>query len=457
MRLTSTLSRLARLLAALALLMTMASPAAAQSILRDAETEALLQDMLDPLVEAAGMRPGQVDVRLINDNSINAFVAGGQRIYVHTGLINAADNANEVQGVLAHELGHITGGHINRFSEGVGKATKIQLLSALLAAAAGAAGGGEAAMGILQAGQRAALGSFLAFTRVQEASADAAGAQFLSDAGISGRGSIAFFERLQALEYRRGIERTDDMEFVRTHPLSTNRIARLREDYVVDPAWDTPSDPQIEHRFALAKAKLFGFIARPERTYGFFPEERQDAMALYARAYAYHQDAHIDRALAEADRLIEIEPANPYFLELKGQILLESGRVDDALAPLREATRLTGANPLIASMFGHALLATEDRAHLDEAEQVLRAAVGRDRENPFAWYQLGVVYGQRGDVPRARLASAEQQILMRNPQQALVNAQAAENALPVGSPDWLRAQDVGLQARAQIEQARDRR
>lgn len=434
-------------------------PAAAQrgfSVLRDAETEVLMQDMVDPLADAAGLGEGAVDVVLINDNSINAFVAGGQRIFVHSGLLNAADTANEVQGVLAHELGHITGGHINRFSEGAGNATKITLLSALLAVGAALAGGGEAAMGIMAAGQQAAMGSFLAFSRVQEASADAAGAQYLSDAGISARGSLTFFEKLQSYEFRRGISQDNEREYSRTHPLSGNRLARLREEYTRDAAWEKPDDPQLQARFERVKAKLYGYLAPSERTLQAFPPYMTGVPARYARAYAYNKAAMIDQAIAEADGLLAIAPEDPYFLELKGQILLESGRVAEALPPLREAFRLTGSNPLIASMLGHALIATEDPSHLDEAEAVLRAAIGRDRRNPFAWYQLGVVYGQRGDIPRARLASAEQQIMSGNPQGALINAGAAENSLPVGSTDWIRAQDVQLQARGMLEMMRDR-
>jgi len=458
-RSTKRLARLlANLLAIVAVMAMVSQPVAAQSIsiLRDAETEALLQDMVDPLAEAAGLREGAVEVVLVNDNSINAFVAGGQRIFVHSGMLNEADDAGEVQGVLAHELGHITGGHINRRSEGAGNAMRITLLSALLAAAAAFAGGGEAAMGVLAAGQQAAMGSFLSFSRTQEASADAAGAQYLSDAGISGRGSLSFFERLQSFEFRRGISQNQEREYGRTHPLSGNRIARLREDYVVDPAWDTPTDPDLQRRFERAKAKLYGYLAPPDRTLIAYPTYLTDVPARYARAYAYHKDARIEQALAEVDALIALEPDNPYFLELKGQVLLESGRVQEALPPLREATRLSGANPLIASILGHALIATDDPANLDEAERVLRAAIGRDRENPFAWYQLSVVYGQRGDTPRARLASAEQQIMAGNPQGALMNASAAERALPSGSPDWIRAQDVQLQARAQLERLAER-
>ncbi|MXO94578.1 M48 family metalloprotease [Erythrobacter arachoides] len=450
----------ARAIAALALFGLVAQPVAAQSqgpsVLRDAETEALLQDLVDPLAEAAGLGEGAVDIVLINDPSMNAFVAGGQRIYVHSGTLGNADSVGEVQGVLAHELGHITGGHINRMSEGVGNATRITLLSTLLAVGAALAGAGEAAMGIMGAGQTAAMGNFLAFSRTQEASADAAGAQYLAEAGISGRGSLAFFERLQNYEFRRGISQNRDNEYARSHPMTGQRLATLREGYVADPAWAVADDAGLQQRFERVQAKLFGYLAEPDRTLQFFPETMTGVPARYARALAYHKDARMDLALAEIGSLVADEPDNPYFLELEGQILLESGRVPQALEPLREATRLTGSNPLIASLLGHALLATENPANLDEAESVLRAAVGRDHENPFAWYQLGVVYGQRGDFARARLASAEQQIMSGNPQGAMVNAQAAEAALPVNTPDWIRAQDVQLQARGMLERMAER-
>ena len=448
----------ARLLAIMALLsFGVAQPVAAQSILRDAETEELLQDMLDPLAEAAGLGEGAVEVVLLHDNSVNAFVAGGQRIYIHSGLINEADTANEVQGVLAHELGHITGGHINRYSEGAGNATKITLLSTLAAIGAALAGAGDAAMGVMALGQQAAMGNFLAFTRVQESSADAAGAQYLSDAGITGKGSLEFFRKLQSFEYRRGYSQDKDAEFARTHPLSGTRISNLEEGYRADPAWDAPPNSDIQRRFEAIKAKLFGYLAKPSRTFNAYPDYMTSVPARYARAYAYHQEALVDKAMAEADALLEMEPDNPYFLELKGQILLESGRPEESLEPLRRAVELTNSNPLIAGSFGHALIATEDPANLDEAEKVLRASVGRDRENPFAWYQLGVVYGQREEFPQARLASAEQQILSGNPQAALQSAEAAQQGLARGSPDWIRAQDVSLQARAQIERAAERR
>ena len=442
---------LARLFAILAAAMLAAQPVAAQSILRDAETEAFLDEISAPLVEAAGLEPENVDIVLINDPSINAFVAGGQIVYIHSGLIDAADTAEEVQGVIAHELGHITGGHILRYDEGMASASRISLLSLIAGIGAALAGAGEAAMGIMAAGQQAAMGKFLAFSRTQESSADFAGAEYLSKAGISGRGSLAFFGKLLNQEYRYGYSQSDEAGFYRTHPLSGDRISALREVYEKDPAWDRPANARNQANFERVKAKLVGYIAKPSATLRDYPESDRTVPALYARAYAYHQNARVDRALDAADQLLAKDPDDPYFLELKGQVLLESGRPLEALEPLRRATALTNAEPLIASLFGHALIATEDDANFAEAERVLRAAVGRDRRNPFAWYQLGVVYAARGDTPRARLASAEQQVMSGQYGLALRSAQAAEHGLERGTPDWIRAQDIGMQARALLE------
>ncbi len=448
---------LARLTAIAAALQIAIQPVAAQSVLRDAETEQLLQDMVNPIAEAAGLGKGNVEIVLLQDNSINAFVAGGQRIYIHSGLIEAADTANEVQGVMAHEMGHITGGHIIRSSEGASTATGITIVSLLLGVAAMAAGAGEAGMGIMAAGQQAAMGKYLAFSRAQESSADAAGVQFLSKAGISGRGSISFFKKLQNQEFRYGVSQSDDAAYSRTHPLTGDRIANLERDYKQDPAWNKPDDPVLQERFVRAKAKLYGYLADPKATLRAFPVTMTSVAARYARAYAYHKDAQVDKALAETEALVAIDPTDPYFLELEGQILLESGRPKDAIEPLRKATQLSGNAPLIATTFGHALIATENPANYEEAEKVLKTAVGRDRLNPFAWYQLGMVYAARGDMPRARLASAEQQVMSGNMMEALRSAEAAELGLPNGSPDWLRAQDIALQAQAELERSKKHR
>ncbi len=426
-----------------------AQPAMAQSILRDAETEAFFDEISAPLIQAAGLDPNNVDIVLINDKSINAFVAGGQAVYIHSGLIEAADTANEVQGVIAHELGHVVGGHAVRFNEGLAPATGITIASLILAAAAIAAGAGEAGAGILSAGQAAAYGKLLAYTRGQEGVADASGAKYLSAAGITGKGSIAFFKKLQNFEFRLGLPQEDS--YNRTHPLSGERISVLQDTYQVDPAWNTPVDAKWQADFLRIKAKLRGFIADPNITLRNYPDSNQSVPARYARAYAWHKSAYPQKALGEAQSLLTGAPNDPYFLELYGQILLESGRPADAVAPLRRATSITNNQPLIAGIFGHALIESDDKSNLEEAERVLKAAVTKDNQNPFAWYQLGVVYERRGDTPRAALASAERYLMEGAPQFALPNAQTAMAGLPEYTPDWIRAQDVNLVAQAQLE------
>ena len=439
---TARLSRLVQLLMlGLVLFFAAARPAAAQSLLRDSETELLFKQISDPLIKGAGLDPKSVKVVLINDPEINAFVAQGQVVYIHSGLLTATDNVNQLQGVIAHELGHVAGGHAIRIYDGVGKATAITILSLVLGAAAMAVGAGDAGMGILAAGQQVATGSFLAFTRAQESSADLAGAKYLSAAGVSGKGSIEFFKKLQNQEYRLAIYAKDSYD--RTHPLSSERIAALTEIYKKDPAWNRPIDPALEARFERVKAKLIGYVT-PKQAVNFYPETDQSVPAHYARAYAYHLGAYPDKAEHEADALIATAPDDPFFLELKGQILLEGGKPKEAIAPLRKAVANAPDQPMIAVMLGHALIASEDRKNFAEAKQVLKSAVNRDNDNPFAWYQLGIVYDREGDEPRAALATAERNNLEGKNKLALASAKMAMAGLPPGTPDYLRAQDIAM-------------
>jgi len=433
----------------------MAQPAVAQQILRDAETEALMRDAAAPLIRAAGLDDKNVQILVINDPSINAFVAGGQIVWMHSGLLTGADNLNQVQGVIAHELGHIEGGHILRSTEGIKQATGITIVSLLLGAAAIAAGAGEAGMGIMGLGQQAAMGNFLSFSRTQESSADLAGARYLHDSGISGKGSVDFFKKLQNLEYRYAIPQTDS--YGRTHPLSGERISVLTEIYTKDPAWSSVTPPTLEARFQRVRAKLFGFVSDPPDTLRRYPVTDQSAPAHYARAYAYHKGAYPEQAVREVDALLASDPHDPYYLELKGQVLLESGRPKEAIAPLREAVAKTGNQPLISSLLGHALLATEDDSVLDEAERVLRSAITRDTENPFAWYALGTVYARKGDNARAALATAERYQMEGQNALALRHADIALAGIKPGTADYLRAQDIAMVSRSALERTKKRR
>ena len=448
-------SRLARLLM-LALVLTFAAarPAAAQTVLRDSETELLFRDISSPLIAAAKLDK-RTDVVLLNDPEINAFVAGGQTVYVQSGLLLASDDVTQLQGVIAHELGHVAGGHAIRMQSGVKEAQGISIATMVLGALAMAAGAGDAAMGIMMAGERAAMGRFMAFTRTQESSADSAGAKYLAAAGVTGKGSIAFFKKLQNQEYRLTAQLPGD-SYDRTHPLSSERITALLNVYEKDPAWNRPPDPALEARFQRVKAKLLGFI-NPKLATTRYPESDLSVPGHYARAYAYHVGAYPEKALSEAQALLKTNPDDPFFLELKGQILLESGKPAEAIAPLRQATARADDQPLIAAMLGHALIATEKRENFIEAKQVLKAAINRDNQNPFAWYQLGIIYDREGDLPRAALATAERNNLEGNPKLALASAEMALKGIPQGSPDYLRAQDIAMVSRTELKKKkRDR-
>ena len=449
------LSRLVRLMmVGLALLAAATQPAAAQSLLRDSETELLFKNISDPLISAAGLDPKSVRVVLLNDPEINAFVAQGQVVYIHSGLLTASDNVGQLQGVIAHELGHVAGGHVIRGGEGAKKATMITILSLVLGVAAMAVGAGDAGMGVIAAGQQAAMGSYLAFSRAQESTADLAGAAYLGKAGVSGKGSLEFFKKLQNQEYRLAVFAKDSYD--RTHPLSSERIATLQQVYQKDPAWNRPSDPALEARFQRVKAKLVGFVT-PKEAVVRYPESDQSVPAHYARAYAYHLGAYPDKANNEADALLKTAPDDPFFLELKGQILLEGGKPKDAIAPLRRAVAEAPDQPMIAVMLGHALISSDKSENFAEAKQVLKNAVNRDNDNPFAWLQLGMVYDREGDEPRAALATAERNNLTGENKLALVSAKMAMAGLKPGTPDYLRAQDIAMVSEEAVKKDKKKR
>jgi predicted Zn-dependent protease len=447
---------LARLLALLLLVAgPLAAPALrAQSILRDAETEALLRDMAYPFNKAAGLDPRSVEIYLVGDPSINAFATLGQRVFFHSGLLIAAQDVNEVQGVMAHELGHVAAGHAIRWNEGAAPATAITILSLVLGAAAMAAGAGDAGMAAIMAGQQAAQAKFLAFNREQESRTDQAAARYLDAAGVTGKGMIRFFEQLQGNEYRLAIPQ--DNSYNRTHPLSGERIAALENVLQSSRYWNTPPDPALVARYARVRAKLIGYLYPLDTVKEAYPPSDQSDAAHIARAYGYHRAAFPDKALAEIRVVTERMPRDPYVRELEGQILLESGQVEAALPPLRLAVELSGGEPLIAGMLGHALVTASkdgaDKATLAEAEAVLRTVVRRDTRNPFAWMQLGTIYELRGDEPRAALATAERiSVGGGDPRLAARAARSAMAGLPAGTPDWLRAQDIAMASQGEID------
>lgn len=413
--------------------------AQAQSLLSDAETEWFLREITQPIFEAAELDPASVHFYIVNDNRLNAFVTGGQNIFIHTGLMLETDDVNEVIGVLAHETGHITGSHLARRQEGASTPTTIALVSMLLGVAAIAAGAGDAGIGIIGGGQQAAQRSFLSFTRVQEASADQAAAKFLEDAGISGQGLIDTFRRFGTNEYLIGVPQDP---YVRSHPLNSDRIERLQ--YVVEASehYNKPPDATAAYYYERIKGKIEGFTLPFDATLRKYPLSDQSTRARYARAYAYHKGVELDKALAEIDGLLAERPNDPYFLELKGQLLFENGRLEEAFAPLRQAISLQPREADFRTLLGRAMLATEDPQYREEAIRELEFASNLDQGSPFIWYQLGIAYNLEGDDGLASLAAAEQAALAGQLGPTIINAQRALKLIPSGTPKWQRAQDL---------------
>ena len=331
-----------------------------------------------------------------------------------------------------------------RNDEGARPAGRIALLSLLLGIAAMAAGAGGAGMAALGAGSQLAQSKYLAFNRAEEGSADASAVRHLNDAHLSGKGMISFFQKLQQQEYRLSSSYGPIDPYAQTHPMTADREAALSADLEKSPWWNAPQDVAKQARFLRIKAKLAGYVQDPIVTLRQFPESDRSAPAHYARAYAWHRGAYPDKADAEAAALLSAVPRDPYFNELKGQMLLENGHPKEALAPLRIAVAESGNAPLISALLGHALLATEDPGNFAEAERVLRVSVARDREDPLAWYALGTVYARRGDEPHAALATAERYAMDGADNLAKQNAEVALRGLKEGTPDYLRAEDIAV-------------
>lgn len=409
------------------------------SILRDAEIERTIRRMSEPIFKVAELDKDSVSTYLVNDNSLNAFVAGGQNIFLHSGLLLQAKDANQVIGVIAHETGHITGGHISRFSDRMQSATVISLLGVILGAAAIAAGSGDAGMALILGGQHIGTRTFLKNNRTQESEADQAALVLLEKSGQSGQGLIDFLDYLGDQDLMTARFRDP---YAVSHPISRIRIARLREGVEGSPFFKTPTDPAIEHDFKRLQAKLYGYLKPPYATLNKYPLKDQSLYAKYARAFAYHKQHEVDKALKELDGLLTVYPDDPFFWETKGQILFENGRVTDSIVPYRKAVEKLPDEDLIRISLAQSLIATEDNKYLDEAITHLQFALSRDPKNSFAWHQAATAYHRKDNAAMTYYTTAERFLLIGNLRGAMINAKHAVDTLPRDIPQWVRAQDI---------------
>ena len=383
-----------------------------------------------PLIQAAGLDPNSVKVVLLNDPEINAFVATGQTVYLQSGLLEAADNVNQLQGVIAHELGHVAGGHSIRIGQGVRRDRHHHPLAGPWRAAI-AAGAGDAGMGIMWPGNEPRSAISWPSPARRKLRPKRPAREFLSQAGDQRQGHARLLREAAepGISARDLPTRTASTGPTRFRPSGSRRSSRSSKP---TRRGTSRSIPALEARFQRVKAKLFGFLESASRRCSISRERPERAGALCARLRLSSGRLPATKPMSEANALLVTAPHDPFFLELKGQILLESGKPADAIAPLREATQRSGDAPLIAAMLGHALVATEDPKYFVEAKQVLKTAVNRDNEDPFAWYQLGIIYDREGDEARAQLATAERSNLEGNPKHGLASAQMAMKGIPAG-------------------------
>jgi predicted Zn-dependent protease len=446
-------SKLTALTAAVALALAPISPALAQQekgppVIRDTEAEQLLRDYTRPILRAAGLEKQNIQIVIINDSAFNAFVADGRRIFVNYGAIMQSETPNQLIGVLAHETGHLAGGHLAKMREQLAQAQTQMIIAMLLGAGAMVAGArsGNSNSGLANAGAAAVVGpgemirrSLISYQRQQEENADRAGVKFLTATGQSPKGMYETFKRFtnDSLFAAHGAD-----PYLQSHPMPAERVAALEEFAHSSPYWDKKDDPALQMRHDMVRAKISAFMERQDTLYRRYPISNESLPARYAHAITTYLHGDLRSALVQIDGLIQTQPSNPYFYELRGQALLEGARPAEAIAPLRKAVQLSNNAPLIEMLLGQALVGTDNKAYTDEAITILRAAVTRETEAPIGYMQLAMAYGRKGDYAEADLASAQAAFLRGDNKTARELASRAKTRFAVGTPGWVKADDI---------------
>lgn len=417
------------------------SPASVSAgFIRDAEIEQLLHDYTDPLLQASGLVVDNVQIGIIADPRINAFVSGGQNIFVHTGLITEAEHPNMVIGVMAHEIGHITGGHLARGKNARDSAGTPMLIGAILGLGSIIAGSPDLGLALLTGGQQLGMASYLTFSRSQEASADQVALQLLEATEQSPQGIMDLMNTLAGQEI---LSEARQDPYQRTHPMSRDRVNAYRSHAERSIYFKKVDNADLQWRHDMAKAKLDGFIEHPQSVLRKYRDNANPS--LYARSVALHRLARTDESIALIDQLIAQHPGNPWFQELKGQIYYETGYVEQAITPYEISLRLQPSQPLLMIGLASALLATDQklggRERTLRAIELLRGAIRLEQDNLIAYTQLSKSYGQIEKIGLAEWALAENFALRGDPQ-AQQHANRAIKLLEPGQPERLRAQDI---------------
>ncbi|MGL4636850.1 MAG: M48 family metalloprotease [Beijerinckiaceae bacterium] len=443
-------SRAMAMAAAVAVLLSPLPTVAQQrnlTIIRDAEIEQLLRDYANPVFRASGINEGATKIILVGSRDFNAFVASGRKVFMNVGVIMDSTTPNQVIGVLAHETGHIAGGHLFRLREQLERAQILAVAGMLLGAGAVAAGSrsgnvgasGEGPMGAIMGGMELAKRSLLAYQRGEEQAADKAALRYLTQTGQSAKGMLETFQRFSDESLFR---RVGSDPYLQSHPMAPERIASMKEDAEKSPHFNKADSPALKARHDLARAKLWGFMVRSDELSRRYAPSDNSLPARYARAISAYRFGNQATAQAQIDALIATQPNNPHFWELKGQALLEAGRAREAVAPLRKAVALAPGQSLFRAMLGHALVSTGDARDADTAIRELTTASQRDPDSPDTFAFLARAYAAKGNEAMASLSAAQGYILSGRQEEAKRLARRAKTGLKEGSPAWLKADDI---------------
>lgn len=415
------------------------SSAAAQGLIRDAEIEETLREWTNPILDVAGLVPEDVGLYVINDLSLNAFVANGQRVHLHAGLLIAADNPGQIKGVIAHETCHIACGHTVTRSQAARVASRPALISIGLGILALAAGAGEAGAALIASSQQFAALNFFVHTRAEEAMADTEAIRYLTELEQSATGLVEFFEKYR---YQEVLSEARRYPYFRSHPLAADRVRTTRTLAEESAFVDAQPTAREMRQFDMMQAKLVGFLEAPARVFRNYPPTDTSMPARYARAVSALRVSDITSAIRDIDSLIAEEPENPYFHELKGQILFEGGRADASVEPLEEANRLLPDQPLILIALARSRIARDAPGDVEAGEQELRDALIAEPNNAFAWHQLSIALETLGRRPEAQLATAESAYNIGDYARANSFANRALRTLEPNTPAARRAADV---------------
>ncbi|WP_292042702.1 MULTISPECIES: M48 family metalloprotease [unclassified Brevundimonas] len=439
-RFSSVIPRLLLAGTAAAAVLVAALPASAQSLIRDTEIEAIIDDWSAPTLEAMGLNPEEVEILLVNDESLNAFATRGRIMGLNTGLILETKSANQLLGVIAHEAGHIKNRHTLR-DGAMNAGRQPMIMSMALGALAVLAGAPDAGAALLASSQYFGTLGALRYMQSQEGEADITGARALERAGESGRGLVEFFENFRAQEVFSDARR---FPYFRSHPLSAQRIEALRGPVERASNYGKRDSEERQAEHALVVAKIRGFMQHPNTTLREYPSSDTSYPARYARAIAWYRSGQTERALTAVDELLAEQPENAYLWELRGQIIFEEGRPQDAIDAHSRAVQLMPTAPLLRINLAHAMLETGDPELVAKAETELKFALAREDNNTMGWRLLSQAYATQGKEGEARLASAEYWFALNQPQQANQFAMRARDMLDRNTIEWRRATDIVL-------------